>query len=207
MLTHRHLLVLDPRISYEGMKLDYANDPILSEYLESSKKDLREYYETHYANKHNPPSQISTPRAFSSSSSAAPSHSPQKNFTARFHRKTATTLNELDEFFKLPPEDFETCNPIYWWMGRRAQFPNLFWFARDLLSIPGAYFTQCQCLFTDSEVFSGSAVAVERVFLGGRDTISLRRASLHPETIKVLMLVKKKLHLARAQSTAALRNT
>jgi predicted PurR-regulated permease PerM len=52
---------------------------------------------------------------------------------------------------------------------------------------------------------TGSAVAVERVFSGGRDTISLRRASLRPETIKVLMLVKKKLHLARTRSTAALR--
>jgi hypothetical protein len=46
----------------------------------------------------------------------------------------------------------------------------------------------------------GSAVAVERVFSGGRDTISLRRASLLPETIKVLMLTKKKLHLARSKS-------
>jgi hypothetical protein len=52
----------------------------------------------------------------------------------------------------------------------------------------------------------GSAVAVERVFSGGRDTISLRRASLHPETIRILMLVKKKLHLARAQSAGALRH-
>ena len=207
MLTHSHLLVLDPCISYEGMKLDYAHDPILSEYLKSSKKDLHEYYETHYANKHNPPSQISTTQAFSSSSLAAPLHLPQKNFTACFHWKTTTTLNELDEFFKLPPEDFETCNLIHWWMGWWVQFPNLFWFAWDLLSIPGAYFTQCQCLFTDSEVFSGSAVAVEQVFSGRRNTISLWRASLHPETIKVLMLVKKKLYLAHAQSTAALCNT
>jgi hypothetical protein len=50
----------------------------------------------------------------------------------------------------------------------------------------------------------GSAVAVEQIFSGGRDTISLRQASLRPETIKVLMLIKKKLHLARAKSTAAL---
>ena len=59
--------------------------------------------------------------------------------------------------------------------------------------------------FETNIVVLGSAVAVERIFSGGRDTISLRRASLRPETIKVLMLVKKKLHLARAQSTAALR--
>jgi len=51
----------------------------------------------------------------------------------------------------------------------------------------------------------GSAVAVERIFSGGRDTISLRRASLHADTICVLMLVKKWLHLARAQANIALR--
>jgi hypothetical protein len=45
----------------------------------------------------------------------------------------------------------------------------------------------------------GSAVAVERIFSGGRDTISLRRASLHADTIRVLMLVKKRLHLARTK--------
>jgi hypothetical protein len=43
----------------------------------------------------------------------------------------------------------------------------------------------------------GSAVAVERIFSGGRDTISLRRASLIPGTIQVLMLVKQRLWLAR----------
>jgi hypothetical protein len=43
----------------------------------------------------------------------------------------------------------------------------------------------------------GSAVAVERIFSGGRDTISLRRASLQPETIRTLMLLKQQLRLAR----------
>ncbi len=43
----------------------------------------------------------------------------------------------------------------------------------------------------------GSAVAVERVFSGGRDTISLRRASLKPDTIRVLMLVKQCIRMRR----------
>jgi hypothetical protein len=43
----------------------------------------------------------------------------------------------------------------------------------------------------------GSAVAVERIFSGGRDTISPRRASLDPETIRTLMLAKQVLRLAR----------
>ena len=41
-------------------------------------------------------------------------------------------------------------------------------------------------------------MAVERIFSGGRDTISLRRASLKLETIRTLILVKQRLHLVRA---------
>jgi hAT family C-terminal dimerisation region len=48
-----------------------------------------------------------------------------------------------------------------------------------------------------SSISLGSAVAVERIFSGGRDTISLRRSSLKPETIRTLMLVKQRLRLAR----------
>ena len=43
----------------------------------------------------------------------------------------------------------------------------------------------------------GSAVAVERIFSGGRDTILLCRASLKPETIRTLMLVKQCLRLTQ----------
>lgn len=136
--------VLDPRISYEGMKLDYESDFTLAEFLESSKNDLHTYYDTHYANQHSAPSltidlTTETP-VFKSKPVATPSHSPQKNFTSRFHRKTKVAVDELEEYFKLPAEDFETCNPVHWWMGRRAQFPNLFWLARDLLCIPGEQF-------------------------------------------------------------------
>ena len=43
----------------------------------------------------------------------------------------------------------------------------------------------------------GSAVAVEHIFSGGHDTVSLHRTSLGPETIRTLMLVKQHLRLAR----------
>ncbi|KAJ7348520.1 hypothetical protein DFH08DRAFT_698518, partial [Mycena albidolilacea] len=43
--------------------------------------------------------------------------------------------------------------------------------------------------------FIGSAVAVERIFSGGRDTISLQYASLKPDTIRTLMIVKQRLRL------------
>lgn len=44
---------------------------------------------------------------------------------------------------------------------------------------------------------AGSSVAVERIFSTSRNTIALRRASLKPETIRQLMLVKHRLLLAR----------
>ena len=47
-------------------------------------------------------------------------------------------IDEIDEFFKLPPESFAV-DPIHWWAGRRAQFPNLSHLARDILSIPGMF--------------------------------------------------------------------
>ncbi|KAJ7193150.1 hypothetical protein GGX14DRAFT_577507 [Mycena pura] len=51
-----------------------------------------------------------------------------------------------------------------------------------------------------------SAVVVERVFSGGRDTISLRRASLKPETIRTrLMLLKHHLRLKRKSFQDAIR--
>ncbi len=52
------------------------------------------------------------------------------------------------------------------------------------------------CCFT-TNILVGSAVAVERIFSGGRDTISIRHATLKSDTIRVLMLVKHRLHLAR----------
>ncbi|KAJ7939873.1 hypothetical protein B0H13DRAFT_2299917 [Mycena leptocephala] len=45
----------------------------------------------------------------------------------------------------------------------------------------------------------GSAVAVERVFSGGRDTIALRRASLQPSTIRTLMVLRTQLRVARKE--------
>jgi hypothetical protein len=122
--------VLDPHISYDGLKIDYADDLTLSDHLEESKSNLFDYFEANYANR-NGPTPSSAPSPGSPSVQLLPiAGSPQKSFTARYRRKEKTSINELEEYFKLPAEDFDACNPIHWWMGRRAQFPNLFCLAR-----------------------------------------------------------------------------
>jgi hAT family protein len=131
------LPVLDPRISYEGLKADYADDLILSDHLEGSKSKLFDYFNANYANAIPTPPSSSPPSTRVQPTPLA--GSPQKSFTARYRRKEKTSVNELEAYFKLPTEDFEACNPIHWWIGRRAQFPNLFCMARDILCIPGKF--------------------------------------------------------------------
>lgn len=175
--------VLDPRISYDGMRLNYKSDTLLLPYLESSKDQLQDYYDTHYANKYPVPSQITELATMTPRTSAAPLLLPQKNFTSHFHWKVKVVMNELDKYFKLSPEDFETCNPVHWWMGWCAQFPNLFWLAHDILCIPGVSIIKKFVGIGDEHCMSGSAVAVKHIFSGGHDTTSLHHASLNPKTI------------------------
>jgi len=51
--------------------------------------------------------------------------------------------------------------------------------------------------------FLGSAVAVEHIFSSGRDTISIHHASLQPDTIQTLMVLKHQFvrHMGLMQST------
>ena len=129
--------MLNPQISYEGLKNDYSNDPILLELLEQFKPNIFDYFHNNYGHT----SVLTLPSLPSPSIQMSPTlGSLQKSFTARYCRKDKAAINELDEYFKLPAEDFDACNPIHWWMGRKAQFPNLFCLPRDILCIPDESF-------------------------------------------------------------------
>jgi hypothetical protein len=129
------LLVLDPRISYEGARQDYADDLDLLPYLEYAKSNLHDFYISDYAGHAHPVSESTSSPVYSTAD-----NSPSKvNFTLRYKKKDHFFRDELEEYFKLPREDFDTCKPLEWWVGRRAQFPNLYCLARDLFSIPGMF--------------------------------------------------------------------
>ena len=182
---------------YEGLRRDCASDPTLLTDLNNARHQLKTFYNKNYANRtcRTPLQSSRSSSSFSSASGSLP-HSPEKvNLTLRYKKEDRVVVNELDEFYKLPQEDFDSCKPLEWWLGRRSQFPNLYRLARDLFSIPGMFINFLMLIFDCSPCTTGSAVAVERIFSGGRDTISLRRASLIPDTIRVLMLVKHRLRL------------
>ena len=127
------LPVLNPQISYEALKADYRDDPMLSDHLEQSKFDLFCYFDKHYANANT--SRLSAP----STSAQTPliEGSPQKSLTDWYHKKERSSTNKIEDYFKLPAEDFDVCNSIHWWMGWWSRFPHLFQLAHNILCIPG----------------------------------------------------------------------
>ncbi|EJD42010.1 hATC-domain-containing protein [Auricularia subglabra TFB-10046 SS5] len=163
--------LLDPRIMVEGLQDDCTNEPGMTVFdLQDSKDNLRRYFDENYP-------------AHTTAGPATPASSTHHkfgftDFTARYAMKSRKGLDELEEYWRQTQEPWDA-DPIQWWVSRRTLFPRLSRMALDILSIPG------------------SAVAVERVFSGGRDTVSMRRARLSAETIRVLMLVKQSLRQAR----------
>ena len=106
--------MLDPRISYEGLKVDYGDDLTLTSHLEELKTTLFNYFDKNYATlPHLTP--LSPPPM---PVQALPMDGlPQKSFTAWYRQRENHPMNKLEEYFKLPAEDFNTCNPIQWWVG------------------------------------------------------------------------------------------
>jgi hypothetical protein len=86
-------------------------------------------------------------------STSAINGSPQKvDFTSRYRNLPQAFTDEVQEYFKLPRENFDICDPLRWWAGRRSQFPNLSRFARDILSIPGESTAEFFLLFTHTNI-------------------------------------------------------
>jgi hAT family C-terminal dimerisation region len=120
--------VLDPRITYEGLKLDFANDPILLADLERSKDLLCGYYNDNYAVSPVPSVDISNARLNSSGTS---------DFMTRYASIIPDVVDELEEYFKTKRKDFKKCDPLRWWRSQREDWPNLYRLACDILCIPG----------------------------------------------------------------------
>src|SRR5882724_9349711 len=120
------MTVLDPHIYYQALKAEYDDDIELSIYLDTLKSDLQDYFNTYYAS--SPITQPShavlseVPVTDTSSSGSCHVHgshrahgSPQKNFVSHFQHHQHVVIDELEQFWALPQDDFDTCNPIHWW--------------------------------------------------------------------------------------------
>ena len=120
--------VFDPRITYEGLKLNFANDPILLADLEKSKLRLCKYYNKYYATSPAPSTDANTVCSKSSATS---------DFTACYKSIIPDAIEELDKYFKIKHKDFRKCDPLRWWRSQCKDWPNLYCLACDILCIPG----------------------------------------------------------------------
>jgi hypothetical protein len=143
-------LVLDPRISYEGLKQDYESDPTLLQSLDEAKDDLYTEYTTHYAKNPSQASQDDT-----TASTAGPSSPSKFDFLGCYKRtcvsSTSQIKRELDKYFEMTaePEDMETCDILKWWKNWESTFPNLYNLVRDIHCIPGALMNSPSATDTD----------------------------------------------------------
>ncbi len=95
------------------MKQDYSSDYNLLNDLESAKVLLHTHHAMHYAI-HTLQSLANDADTIGAIALAVDDSSVAVNFASRYKKKDC---NKLEEYFKLPCEDFDTCNPLQWWIG------------------------------------------------------------------------------------------
>jgi hypothetical protein len=112
---------------------DCGDNPTLQCHLEGAKDQLQQYYQDNYLTLQ---ATLAVPQL--AAAAEIVSGSPQKvNFTAQYKKQPTNLKDELEEYYRLPSEDFNACDPIQWWAGCHSQFPNLSHLACDILAIPG----------------------------------------------------------------------
>ena len=102
---------------------DYTHDTDPLADLEKAKSALHTFYHDNYTS-----FMSSTDKCnYSATVPVVQDGSPQKvDFTARYKRTNCWVSDELEEYFELRQEDFDTCQPLDWWLGRCVQLPNLY---------------------------------------------------------------------------------
>ena len=104
-------LVLDPWISYHGLLADCGDDLDACAHLETTKECLHSHFRTKYVLYNKPLLAHTAPVA----STFAVNGSPQKvDFMSRYRNLPQAFTDEVQEYFKLPRENFDTCDPLQW---------------------------------------------------------------------------------------------
>ena len=110
---------MDPRISYTALQDEFKDDPELTSDLKASRSKLQTYFKDNYLSRFQQPlvpttssSSISSDSSVGTSGPCTVSRLPQKNFTAHSNRQKHTPSDKLLEFWSLPQEDFNTCDPL-----------------------------------------------------------------------------------------------
>ena len=113
---------------YEGLKLNFANDPGLLADLKRSKELLKEFYNNNYA---------ASPVHCNNFDDSHLIDPHMSDFTSCYSSIDAEVVHSLEEYFKIKHKDFKKCNPFRWWRSQWKDWPNLYHLTCDILCIPG----------------------------------------------------------------------
>jgi hypothetical protein len=126
--AHLYLIVLDPRVTFNGALRAARTDPELRSDVLNSKIEFERYLVKHY------------PDELPSSSSKLPANTSDTFFDLFTDNANDVSppQQELERFFALRAERYDACpDPVRWWASHQSAFPRLARMARDILSIPG----------------------------------------------------------------------
>jgi hypothetical protein len=130
-LISMFIAVLDPRVTYHGALEAAGSEWDLRQDIMTSKRNFERHFLEHYTEPI-----FSAPRT--ASTSASSSTTSIFSLFTRGRDQTSEPLAELERFFALSAEPYETCaDPVQWWGSHRSLFPRLSRMARDILAIPG----------------------------------------------------------------------
>ncbi|KAJ7689798.1 hypothetical protein B0H17DRAFT_1134739 [Mycena rosella] len=125
--------LLDPRIGYESLRRDFADEPDLLDSVDASVRHVRTRLDTLYPGKTTAPVVSIPAPPMASSSRVHFRTSPQKpNFTRLYQQFGRQPVDEIDTFIKLAQEDFENCDPIAWCSRDFIGLHETFWQYRRL---------------------------------------------------------------------------
>ena len=102
---------------------------------------------------------------------------------------TNTVVDELEEYFKLEPEDFDLCNLIHWQMTRVIELSSPTYSGLPVIYYPWHRHYDKPSFFSVHQV---QLLPLSRCSQGVVTLFPPDHASLHLKTSRILMLVKKK---------------
>jgi hypothetical protein len=129
-LVSMFIAVLDPRVTYHGALKAVSREWDLRQDIMVSKRS----FERHFLEYYTEPI-FAAPRTVPTSASSSTT-SILSIFTSG-RDQTSEPLAELERFFALSAEPYDTCaDPVQWWGSHRSLFPHLLRMARNIHAIP-----------------------------------------------------------------------
>ena len=163
--TYYAALILDPRVKGKLLKEELQEDDAGQLIIQSLRLSLHRNY----------PPRSQPPVSDLSQVQASVMSDVESRMLRRLHPSTTVQTSDIDKYFDSPIVGVTTTSKANWicdwWRSHKDEYPQMAAAARDFLAIPA------------------SGASVERLFSSGRDLLGVRRHSMKPETMRMLMLM------------------